>query len=531
MAILEGRVPPANPSTTSRRVVVKLADAAPPAAQLRGDAGARILSELRRAAPGAEFRPYFAEAGLRAAARPPFDRYLVVEAADGATAERLARALRGLGLVADAYVEAGPTPPPAVNPTDDPRSPEQGYLAAAPAGIDARHAWTLTDGAGIGFVDLEQGWTLDHEDLAGAKITLISGLNQAFHGHGTAVLGQVAGVDNARGVIGIAPGARTRVVSQHRDASTYSTAAAILSAVQTMSAGDVLLLEAQVSVSGGPFLPVEIETAVFDAIRHAVDQGVVVVEAAGNGSQDLDTYADASGRRVLNRSSGDFRDSGAIMVGAASAAAPHVRLGFSNHGSRVDCYGWGEAVVTTGDGWQGTSTTGYTSSFGGTSSASPIVAGAAVLLQSWRRARFAMPYAPGELRALLSAPVGNTPSANPATDRIGVMPNLRAILDAEGRVPDELRVTNERYLSLVLILIGLIDDSPGWIWVPGKGPVPVDPGWGRLGAAIAGPKRDALAALAVHEISERMADGPARSRLAAAAADALREAAGRLGAR
>lgn len=60
-----------------------------------------------------------------------------------------------------------PGPPPAVNPADDPRSTNQGYLNAAPAGIDARYAWGFTggDGAGVNVVDMEQGWNLNHEDL------------------------------------------------------------------------------------------------------------------------------------------------------------------------------------------------------------------------------------------------------------------------------------------------------------------------------------------------------------------------------
>lgn len=152
-------------------------------------------------------------------------------------------------MVEDAYVEAGTVPPP-VNAADDPRSGNQGYLGAAPAGIDAMWAWSLIDGHGIRFVDLESGWTLNHEDLAAANISLISGLNQDFQGHGTAVLGEVAAIDNQRGGVGIAPGATVRVVSQWRTATDYSTAAAILSAGQAMSRGDVLLLEAQTNFNG-----------------------------------------------------------------------------------------------------------------------------------------------------------------------------------------------------------------------------------------------------------------------------------------
>jgi len=521
------RKTPGEPYTARIRVAVKLAAHAMTAAvgESVSEARGRALSELRRAAPDADFRPYFEEEGeLRAAAQAPFNRYVAVEARDDKTAAAIARALQQHGLVEEAYVEAGPVPPP-VNPLDDPRSANQGYLDAAPGGIDARWAWSVTSGFGVGFVDLERGWTLNHEDLAGASISVISGVNQDFHGHGTAVLGEVIAVDNQRGGIGIAPAAGCRVVSQWRTTTTYSTAAAILSAGQAMSRGDVLLLEAQTSFGGLQNLPVEVEPVVFDAIRHVVDLGIVVIEAAGNGGHDLDTFVNAANRRVLNRGSNEFRDSGAIMVGAASSNAPHGRLGFSCHGSRIDCYGWGENIDTTGDGWQGNASNSYTTGFGGTSGASPIVAGAAVLLQSWRKSRGPV-YGPETLRNMMSGPV-NVPSANPAIDRIGVMPNLRAILEAA--IADEPgRRIRENYLVFVYILFGLIDDSPGVVWVPGKGPVPVDPGWRSFSRNIDASKRDLIASLAIHEINGTIEDAATRARLNAATIDAMRGAVERI---
>jgi hypothetical protein len=352
MAIIDGRSPHADRSFAPVRVVVKLTERVQLRAHgAKADTSASALSELRRVAPGAEFRLYFAdEEQLHAAALTPFNRYVAAEAPDYETASALVCKLQGLDLIEEVYVEGGPVPPP-VNPTDDPRSGGQGYLSAAPTGIDARWAWSMTTGQDVRFVDLERGWTLNHEDLAAAGITVISGVNQDFHGHGTAVLGEVVAVDNTRGGVGIAPGATCRVVSQWRNSSTYSTAAAILSAAQAMSEGDVLLLEAQTTFSGLNNLPVEVETAVFDAIRHVTDAGIVVVEAAGNGGHDLDAFVNAANRQVLNQRSADFRDSGAIMVGAASSMVPHSRSDFSCHGSRIDCYGWGDGIDTTGDGW------------------------------------------------------------------------------------------------------------------------------------------------------------------------------------
>ncbi len=531
MAVIGGRQPKSDPASARIRVIVKLAEAgvtSKAAAGSPSEARSNALTELGHAAPDAKFGPYFDEAeSLRAAGTSLFDRYVAADVKDQEAARALVRKLQKLKGVEEAYVEGGPTPPP-VNAADDPRSGSQGYLDAAPSGIDARWLWAAADGDGVGFVDLERGWILNHQDLAAAGISIISGISQDYHGHGTAVLGEVVATDNAIGGIGIAPRASARVVSQWRNATTYNTAAAILSAGQSMNPGDVLLLEAQTNFNGLANLPVEVEAAVFDAIRKVVDDGIVVVEAAGNGGNDLDAYRDAANRAVLNRGSADFRDSGAIMVGAASSTAPHARLDFSNHGSRIDCYGWGENIDTTGDGWQGTSTTVYTTGFGGTSGASPIVAGAALLLQSWRRSRQHLVYDPQDLRDMLSSDTLNTHSASPASDRIGVMPDLRAIVEAE-IVNEKYRINPEKYLSLVYILIGIINDAPGWIWVPGKGPVPVDPGWGGLVSEIKAPKRDLLAAMAVNEIAGLIGDAGTRAKLGAVAVDAMHAAVERIG--
>jgi hypothetical protein len=323
-----------------------------------------------------------------------------------------------------------------VLPGDDPFSASQGYLTAAPVGIDARWAWEegATDGTGVALIDLEQGWALNHEDLADAAIPLVSGLNASFHGHGTAVLGEIVAVDNQRGCIGIAPRATASVVSQRRADGTLNIADAILDAVRVMHAGDVLLLEAQSEHVTNSYVPVEIAPVVRDAIKAAVARGIVVVEAAGNGKRlvgaDLDLITDTNGRRVFDRAHADFQDSGAILVGAGSSTT-RARLNFSNFGSRVDCYAWGENIRTCGDGEKGTATTGYTRNFGGTSGAAPIVAGAALLLQSARKRAGVAPYTPDQMRQLLSDRMINTGSANPAVDRIGVMPDLRAIVERE----------------------------------------------------------------------------------------------------
>lgn len=379
----------------------------------------------------------FAKSGPQTAILPQqFTSYFKVICQKEVDPKDVAKVISRWPSVETAYVENGPTPPP-VSPVDDPLSVKQGYLDAAPIGIDARWTWEVSDGTGIGFVDVERGWTLDHEDLKDANIALINGLNKDYHGHGTAVLGEVVGVDNKYYGIGIAPRARARVVSQWQTSQDYSTSKAIIHAANNMKYGDVMLLEAQTRDSQEqPFLPVEVEVLVFEAIKTATSRGIVVVEAGANGGVDLDTYRNSYGKYIFNRGSSDFLDSGAIVVGAASSAFPHRRLSFSvneasNFGNRIDCYAWGENITTCGDGWMGTGKSNYTMSFGGTSGASPIVAGAAVLLQSWGVRRNPQPYSPDTIRTLLSNLTLNTLSGKPKDDRIGVMPNLRAIIERE----------------------------------------------------------------------------------------------------
>lgn len=359
--------------------------------------------------------------------------------------EEILKRLNSLYEVDLAYREFAVSDP-VVNAADDPYNVDQDYLDAAPTGIDARWAWTQPngEGAGIGFVDLEQGWFPNHEDFTSKSPTIIYGDNRDGVGtykgnHGTAVLGEVIADDNTVGVVGIAPSVASVRMTSHYDAGTgtaLNVADAILGALPSMNVGDVLLLEVQRS-----FLPTETDDADFDAIRLAVAYGIVVVEAAGNGVSDLDAYMDAAGDNILNRGSTDFRESGAVMVGAALSALPHNRKTASNFGSRIDCYGWGNNVTTCGygdlDAGGGDDNKSYTSVFQNTSAASPIVTGAAIILQGMYEANTGTRLSPLQMRALLSDPATGTAQGGGVAGNIGVMPDLQAIIGTTlGIVPD-----------------------------------------------------------------------------------------------
>ncbi|MEB8652791.1 putative mucin/carbohydrate-binding domain-containing protein [Bacillus cereus] len=369
--------------------------------------------------------------------------YYIVQAPNNIEIELLLKKFETSPLVEEAYIQEKQilTPPEiqlpnlSVNPYDDPRFKNQGYLEAAPKGINASHAWSIKggDGKDTTFVDMEYGWLLNHEDLVNKNIKLMSGQNISQHrAHGTSVLGIVSSEDNQIGNIGIAPKANVKVISQIRDNGIYNTADAILSAVHNLQAGDILLLEAQASYDGYKYLPVEVHPDIFDAIRVGTDKGIIIIEAGANGSNDLDNFKDRNGKKILNRNSPDFKDSGAIMVGAGSSTVPHQRLWFSNYGSRLDVYGWGENVDTTSANPSQNTTNLYTSTFSGTSSASPIIAGAATSIQGIAKEHRGSPYTPAELRNILSNPNTGTKSQDPWNDRIGVLPDLKSILDNLG---------------------------------------------------------------------------------------------------
>jgi serine protease len=313
------------------------------------------------------------------------------------------------------------------------------YRDPAPDGVDAEAAWARAggDGSGVRFVDLEQGWREKHPAMpAGLGVlpdaTRVNrdGIGSYIGDHGTAVVGIVAGADTGAGLVGLARGLAEVAAASHYDRALdkpLHVAAAISQATVELTRGEVRGGILLVEVERGPEtkqLPTETEYADFQAITTAVDNFVVVVEAAGNGGKDLDAWSGTNPKRVLRRGDPDS-DSGAIMVGACVAPLTdggHCRLSTSNWGERVDCHAWGAAVLTA--------TAAGFGLFGGTSAASAIVAGVAAAVQGMQVAAGAPPLGSTDMRTLLSAPDLGTPQVAPGlTKAIGSMPDLRRIAE------------------------------------------------------------------------------------------------------
>jgi hypothetical protein len=219
----------------------------------------------------------------------------------------IAKELREHEAVEAAYVKPPAQPPlnemapAAVNapPATPNFTSRQIYLDAAPGGIDARHAWMLRGGRGEGvrIIDIEGAWRFSHEDLTQNQGGVVGGTPSTdigWRNHGTAVIGEFGGDANGFGITGICPEANVSAISIFGD---MGSAPAIRNAANRLQPGHIILLELH---RAGPlhnfenrpdqhgFIAIEWWPDDFDAILYATRRGIVVVEAGGNGAQNLD---------------------------------------------------------------------------------------------------------------------------------------------------------------------------------------------------------------------------------------------------
>lgn len=320
---------------------------------------------------------------------------------------------------------AEPAPPPVDYPPSSWNlASRQSYFGPNP-GIDVNYARTLgLRGRGLTVADMEHSWgRLNHvgqdvhEDLHQQNISYgLPWRTNDFQDHGVAVMGILLAGDNGYGITGSIPEARGLVYSViHGDTRILAAA------IQDLGVGDIILMEMQRGDGGPPDIP----KANWDLVKRGVDAGIVVVQTAGNGNQNMDAprYAEYRARG----------DNGAIRVGAGTANRNHDKLGFSSYGRAIHIQGWGQQVLTLGYGnfreYGGDLNQRYTNTFNGTSSAGPIATSAVALVQSYARRRLGRSMTSRELRQLLI----DTGIPQGRGGHIGPLPNIRAAIQAINR--------------------------------------------------------------------------------------------------
>lgn len=338
-----------------------------------------------------------------AAAQPAAQKTYVVVLKPGsddvaATAAALARAqggstgfiyrhaLRGFSIRIPAAGAAGLAHSPLVAYVEE----DQEFNATAqsiPTGIDRIFA-PGNASIGIDGVDkrvdvdvavIDTGIDLDHPDLnvAGSTncvsffATCGSGGDDG-NGHGTHVAGTIGALDNAIGVVGVAPGARLWAV-RVLDNSGTGTTSQIIAGMDWVAARASTIEVANMSLTGGA------SAAIDSAAGRLADAGIAVAVAAGNNDADASNYSPARAAKVLTVSA--LADYDGIPGGLA---LPPSNFCLDQDDTLADFSNWGPAIDIAAPGCRILSTYvggGY-AWINGTSMASPHVAGALGLLAS-----------------------------------------------------------------------------------------------------------------------------------------------------
>ncbi|MEB6380869.1 S8 family serine peptidase [Leclercia adecarboxylata] len=234
--------------------------------------------------------------------------------------------------------------------------------------------------------------------------------------HNTASVGILAARDIGAGIRGLS----------WKSKVGYATwpSVHLFNLIPQLKAGDVVSLNMQMygaetavsTCKKDCYVPIEFDQAYYNVIKALTDKGVFVVSSAGNGGINLD----APGFNGMWDT--HVRDSGAIIVGAFCAKTG-MKAWYSTYGKRVTSSSWGcDDVFSTGYGtFNNTLNANYTHNYGGTSSATPIVAGVVASLSGIAKAH-GITVTPLQMRQILQET--GTPAASGTAGIIGTQPDM-----------------------------------------------------------------------------------------------------------
>jgi subtilisin family serine protease len=215
--------------------------------------------------------------------------------------------------------------------------------------IPGLRAYIIDSGVDASHADLN---VVDHVNFRG------DGKNRDCSGHGTRVAGVVAAKDNARGVVGVAPGARVIGVKVLGcDDTGYRSM--VIKGIDWVTAHAAKPAIANMSFAGPASLALD------DAVRRSRNSGVFYSVAAGNVGRNACNYSPAR--------AGAGTNNGIVTTAAINNRGSEPP--WSNFGRCVDIWAPGTRILSTGRG-------GDTARMSGTSIAAPHVGGTAALYLS-----------------------------------------------------------------------------------------------------------------------------------------------------
>lgn len=265
-----------------------------------------------------------------------------------------------------------------------------------PAGVHLIQApdwWTKSKGHGIKIAVLDTGCDPEHPDL---QSRIIGGRNftdddngdennfSDYNGHGTHVAGTIAAEENGKGVVGVAPQAQL-LIAKVLDKNGSGTYEGIIAGLQYAIDQNVDIISMSL---GGPID----EPLLHSTIKQAVEQGILVVCAAGN-EGDSDESTDEF---AYPGSYNEVISVGAIDLNRRSSE-------FSNSNNQIDLVAPGERILST-------YLNGGYATLSGTSMAAPHVSGALAILKHWANEAFGRSLTEPELYAQLikrTVPLGH----------------------------------------------------------------------------------------------------------------------------
>ena len=325
---------------------------------------------------------------------PSLSNFVRLRFPPGTSPAKITAALKRLPEVARAVAVPGAAPPMLGLTTPVPTDPliGSGQITIDPqTGLESQwylhrtrvpQAWRYARGANVVVADIDWGYRTTHQELRPAielTYNAVDGGKNVSHGshaaHGTAVVGIVGARSDNTGMSGYAPEAAVWAIQGNSapGARLFEEPwAQAIDFVRRTDAGGrrkVIILEVQ---TGLPKLGnYEQIPSVHRAIRAAIADNCVVCVAAGNGNRPADRTDDDE----------PFDPTGSILVGA-TIFDPQVnrRASFSNFGSRVVVSAPGDPShdLTCAQ----SADNAYRNQFGGTSGATPKVAGTVALMLS-----------------------------------------------------------------------------------------------------------------------------------------------------